>query len=232
MTDIYTLAIVTHTAREEMFNELCEQVKPDVTSIDDGYRGPGKNHLNAINQAYGHAVEHYRQWVVVLEDDAVPIPDFRAELNRCLPHAPSPLVSLYLGTGYPAQYQARFQEAVQQDVPWIIHPHMRHAVGYCLNTQIVDSARKTVSPMVDKNWAPDDALSLYSKKAGILVSYTNPSLVDHRDTETVIKSGRTHMGMPVFGRKKPRKAHRFGKPTEWNDSYTAVEVKARETGQQ
>ena len=47
------------------------------------------------------------------------------------------------------------------------------------------------------------------------------ALVDHYDGPPAIKS-RTHRGRATFGRKRPRRAHRFGVPMTWDDTTVIV----------
>jgi GR25 family glycosyltransferase involved in LPS biosynthesis len=218
-----SLAVVGHPDRQEMLDQLVKSVRADAVSLDNTAMGCGRNHLKAIAQAYGHAVEHYKKWIVILEDDAIPVPDFRAQVEAALQHAPTQMVSFYLGINHPLQYQYNFSKAVKEQTSWIIHPNMRHAVGYAIGIKYVPSLRETMSEFVEKNWAPDDAMSEYAKATKHLVSYTNPSLVDHQDSPSVIKN-RTHLGEPVTAKPLARKAHRFGPKLNWDGTYTTVEV--------
>lgn len=218
-----SIAIVGHPDRQDLVDNLRQQLKPDAVCMDTENLGCGRNHLRAIQQAYGHAVEHYSQWIVVLEDDSVPVPDFRKHASEALQYAPTKLVSFYLGINHPSQYQYNFSKAVKEQVSWIVHPSMRHAVGYAIGTKYVPSLRECMIPLLDRNWAPDDAISEYAKSHEHLVSYTNPSIIDHQDFPSVIQN-RTHLGLPVLGKPLARKAHRYGIPKTWDSTYTTVQV--------
>lgn len=220
MTDGPVIAIVKHPARS--IDDLAERVSPDVIAEDRELLGAGRNHLRALSWAIDAVpfnAEH--PWLVILEDDAIVVPNFRDEVMRCLAHAPSMIVSLYNGTGYPQQYQREFIAATATDASWILHSHLRHAVGYAVHLNAAIPMTTGVLSNVMNRWAMDDAISVWARKAGIMVSYSNPSIVDHRDGETVLKS-RTHLGKHTFGRKRARKAHTFGVPLTWNDSTVVV----------
>lgn len=223
MTNI-SVAIVGHPDRQNLIDPLSRAVQPDAVVMDVNGIGCGANHLRAMSQAYGHAVEHFKDWIVVLEDDAIPVPNFRAQAESALRCAPTRLVSFYLGINHPFQYQYGFSRAVKEPVCWIMHPYMRHAVAYAIGTQYVPSLREHIAPLIETNWAPDDSISQYAKETKHLVSYTNPSIVDHLDQPSVIQH-RTHLGIPVTAQPLARKAHRFGVPETWNGSYTTVEVR-------
>lgn len=218
-----SISVVGHPDRQDLIDKLAHRVKPDSVCMDTEKIGCGRNHLRAIQQAYGHALEHYHQWIVVLEDDSLPIPNFRTHAEECLRHSPTKLVSFYLGINHPAQYQYNFSKAVKEQVSWIVHPFMRHAVGYAIGIDYIPSLREAMIPLIDRNWAPDDAISEYAKSHEHLVSYSNPSIVDHRDIPSVIQN-RTHLGLPVNAKPLARKAHRYGVPKSWDSSYVAVKV--------
>lgn len=218
-----SLAVVGHPDRKSLVDKLNQKIDPDAICMDTQKIGCGLNHFRAIQQAYGHAVEHYRQWIVVVEDDCIPVPDFRTHAEEALQYAPTNLVSFYLGINHPSQFQYNFSKAVKEQVSWIIHPTMRHAVGYAVKVECVPSLQESMSPLLERNWAPDDAISEYAKSHEHMVSYSNPSIVNHLDIPSVIQK-RTHLGLPVMGKPLARKAHRYGVPKRWDSSYIAVKV--------
>lgn len=215
------IGVVGHASRPKLIERLRKQLVPDVVQIDDGSAGCGKNHVHTIERTYAIALDRDLDWLVIVEDDAIPTQDFRTVVGTALEYSPSEIVSLYLGTGYPQQYQADFIEAVNSETCWIMHKWMRHAVGYCLHVSLVPELIDHMKPLVDQRWAPDDAIGEYARKNDIGVAYTNPSLVDHEDDESVVVY-RTHKGHPTSGRVKERKAHKFGVPDAWNYEYISV----------
>lgn len=216
------VGIVNHPARDP--DKLIADTQPDVVLTDSQEgTGPGRMHQKVLLDLTYHAINKPGcEWIVILEDDAIAASDdFREEVVACLDWAPQPVVSLYLGTGYPAQYQQRFADAVATGSRWILHKQLRHAVGYCISARIVADLYEHVHPLTEGNWAMDDAITHYLRKTQHRVAYSNPSLIDHDDKRSVIGL-RTHMGRPAFGRKRPRKAHRFGVPLQWNDTTVIV----------
>lgn len=225
----YTLSIVAHVDRTEQANLLSCCVKADSVEWDDGKLGVTGNHAVALAMAYHNAHRGGQEWVVILEDDALPVVGFNEQLSAALDVAPSPIVSFYSGTGHPANYQARFAElSTRHDVCWILHQNMRHAVAYALHAEMFElGLRVAMTDAVIQRWAPDDALSKFARHHGISVASTNPSLVDHEDGHTVIKT-RTSMGIPMITRRRPRKAHWCGTRMTWSDSAAYVD-NARQT---
>ena len=217
----YLVGVVAHQDRADDLAEL-RALQPAVIEVDDGTLGCGGNHLATL-RALQKRVDPYT-WAVVLEDDAVPVKGFGEQIYAALNVAPTRIVSLYCGSGYPAQYQRLFTEAIQthEDACWLLHPQLRHAVGYAIHPSIIRPVTVGMETAIAKRYAPDDAISHWAMRNRETVGYTNPSLVDHKDGPTVIDY-RMHLGRPtVPGRKRPRKAHRVGTRGTWTDSSVIV----------
>lgn len=215
------IGIVAHPTRLESVGWLTDQVAPDVVQVDYDQIGCGRNHLMTIERTHAQAVTVGADWLVIMEDDALPVENFRIHAQQCLSHSPSKIVSFYLGTGYPQQYQALFAAAVLNSSCWITHKWMRHAVCYAIHRTIALPLLEQMRNLVGKRWAPDDAIGEYARQHNLPISYTNPSLADHADTTSVV-TNRTHRGHPTSGRSKVRKAHRYGVPSDWNDQHISV----------
>lgn len=206
----YCLGVVAHVERQEGIAYLSRLAKPDVIIPDDGSAGVTANHLAVITNLYQTARHTGQEWIVVLEDDALLCDDFHGQLSDVLYCAPSPIVSLYNGTGYPAQYQRQFKEITDaHEACFILHRHLRHAVAYAIHRNAFELG--LIEMMAAKSrmgWPPDDAISAWCRRYARDVAYTNPSIVDHRDEKTVIKQRRGLFG-PAFARNRPRHAHWF-----------------------
>lgn len=214
----HLLGIVGHEARAPQIAKLSVDLNPDCVMVDEvNGVGPTENHLAVLRWMNKHGATLVEDWAVILEDDAICVGNFREEVDACLNYAPTDIVSFYLGTGYPAQYQRKVAEAVATDNRWIIHPWLRHAVAYAVKVDILPGLIETMTGLSRQRFAPDDAISAFALRRGN-VAYTNPSLVDHNDSLPPVITQRTHLGMPTFGRKRPRRAHSFGVPLNWNDS--------------
>lgn len=213
------LGVVGHTHRLPQIEELSAAVNPDAVLIDDGVLGVAGNHAQTLACLSRRADPD--DWLVVLEDDAVPAQPFRETVAELLALAPTRIVSFYLGTGYPAQYQRRIADAVAADTSWIVAERLLHAVGYAIAPafapSIVGAMTENARRPSRGRWAPDDLISEWVIAHGEYVAYSNPSIVQHRDEESVIAT-RMHLGQPTYGRKRPRQAHRFGSRLTWDDS--------------
>lgn len=182
-----TIGIVAHTSRADQAKALAHTVKATYTSIDGGtpgstgFLGCDDNHDHVLRQ-----LSHYPStWTVILEDDAVPVDEFRDQLESALPLSPAPIVSLYLGKMRPPQHQADIRAAVEaadaEDVDWIIATRLFHAVGYAIKTELIPSLLGHLS-----NWPVDQHISEWALQRGHTVAYTWPSLVDHADHDTIV----------------------------------------------
>ena len=174
-----SIGVVAHITRQPYAEALSETVNANVVSVDDGSLGCEGNHRRVweqLTRAGGH-------WAVVLEDDAVPVPHFATQLHNGLAHAPTPVVSLYLGRMRPpwAQHAAQIAttEADNLDADWIMCNHMLHAVGYAIRT---DHLRDLLA-YPPTNTPIDQHITQWSPT---LISYTWGSLVDHADIPTVV----------------------------------------------
>lgn len=212
---VSAVGIVGHIKRREKIADLIRQTQSEVVNRDDGTLGVSGNHVLVLGRVIGQTTG----WCVVLEDDAIVIPNFRETLEIVLELAPRRIVSLYLGTGYPQNWQRRITEAREVDTSWIVSQRLLHAVGYALHPDICLDvhefmARKAQGP---RPQAPDEAISEWALAHGEQIAYTNPSIVDHRDKDQVIDV-RISFGQPAFGRKRPRHAHNHGDRLTWDDS--------------
>lgn len=205
----YEIGVVAHTGRSEQAWAMFESIHGRVISLDDGTLGCNGNHIRVmtdLREWYPDA-----QWYVFLEDDAEPVEGFRRQLIEALAYAPTDVVSLYLGTSNPVHWQPTIERtmALSQDESWIVSDFLLHAVGYAINVDVIDDLVQFLNPF--SRVPIDEQISTYCRYNSVRVSYTLPSLVDHKDGPTVID--RHADGAP---RLLPRKAWRLGTREEWS----------------
>lgn len=197
------IGIVAHVSRREQAETLAELVTADALSIDDGTLGCETNH----RQVQTNLAEFPSSWSVILEDDALPVPGFRDQLADALIHAPTPIVSLYLGKMKPLHWQPRIKTAlrvaVNDGASWIVSSHLIHAVGYAIKTELLPSLLRHPTQL-----PADQHIGHFARSYGHLVSYATPSLVDHADLPTTV----SHSDGP---RRPGRKAWIVGPREEW-----------------
>ncbi|MCT7369450.1 hypothetical protein [Mycolicibacterium llatzerense] len=202
------IAVVAHASRRSQARVLANFVGAAYTALDDGALGCERNHQRAWDW---HRHNTTNGWAIVLEDDAIPVPGFTTQLHTALDVAPTPIVSLYLGTSRPPAWQPRIQAATAaanaHDASWIVGPQLLHAVGVAIHSDYVPALC---------DWLPrtkcavDQAIAAWAVTQHHEVAYTWPSLVDHADTDTIAAH---HDGSP---RTEPRRAWAAGTRDAWD----------------
>ncbi|HCM9440018.1 TPA: hypothetical protein N5N39_000367 [Enterobacter cloacae subsp. cloacae] len=145
--------------------------------VDDGHHGANWNHRRAIEWA---AEQPCR--VVVLEDDALPVQGFTDKVTDWLVRFPEGMLSFYLGTGRPPQYQMQIAErlivADKTQADHITLPQLIHGVCYSVPPQHISRVLSRWDSSKPADYAVGDAW-------GGAVVYPCYSLVDHADFESV-----------------------------------------------
>lgn len=170
----------------------------------------GRGHLATADLAWGLPAGG-AGWVVVWEDDAVPVPGIAQQLPAALQVAPSPVVSLYAGSGYPLHAQDAVRRvlgrAEEADACWWQAKAVFWGVAVAIRADLVHDMlaylRRVKRPY-------DERLSYWTRTAGHKVSYCIPSLADHLDGPSVTK------GRPQ--RQQPRRAFRTGGREVWTSA--------------
>lgn len=145
--------------------------------IDDANHRANWNHRRALEWAAEQTCR-----VVVLEDDAIPVPLFAELVVDWLTRFPEALVSFYLGTGRPPQYQMQIAErlivADKTQADYITLPRLIHGVCYSVPPEHVHRVLSRWDNSKPADYAVGDAW-------GGSVIYPCYSLVDHADGEPV-----------------------------------------------
>lgn len=145
--------------------------------IDDANHRANWNHRRALEWAAEQTCR-----VVVLEDDAIPVPLFAELVVDWLTRFPEALVSFYLGTGRPPQYQMQIAErlivADKTQADYLTLPRLIHGVCYSVPPQHIERVLSRWDSSKPADYAVGDAWD------GSVV-YPCYSLVDHADGEPV-----------------------------------------------
>jgi len=217
----FTVGLVAHESRRDLIRYARTQA--DVVCVDDGTLGCEGNHVRTIRNALYEHRDRFQDslgWVVIIEDDAILCRDWRVRVNHALCNVPSAdvgIVSFYLGTGNPRYWQRGIKSAIREAdakrAPWIVSEHLLHGVGYALRVtdvpEILDHLDGLQLPI-------DEGITAWARENNVLVAYTWPSLVDHRDAPSVA----VHKDGVVRG---VRRAHRVGKPKRLSQDSVRLE---------
>lgn len=172
MAEGIRFVVVGHHSRLKQAQRLTELLDAHLL-IDDGNHGANWNHRRAIEWA---AEQPCR--VVVLEDDALPVHGFTVKVADWLSRFPEEMMSFYLGTGRPPQYQleiaTRLIAADRDRVEHIIMRRLLHAVCYSVPPKLIPKVLARWNESQPADYAVSDA-------CGESVIYPCFSLVDHAD---------------------------------------------------
>jgi hypothetical protein len=174
--------------------------------MDDGSLGTERNHDETLQLASLTPSD----WIVLVEDDAQPVPEFYEQASMALAVAPQPVASLYFGyIGYDGGLGAKLDAA---DPHWFV-------TGGLVTTVCLAVRRDFLWPLLKAAQShpgiPSDLR--YERAAHSLgqdaFAYSYPSLVEHADIRTVHYTGAAHV---------PRRAYRVGTRPEWIPSQTRL----------
>lgn len=168
--------VVGHHSRIDYAERLAVMLDAHLL-VDEGDHGANWNHRRALEWA---AEQPCR--VVVLEDDALPVPGFKEMVADWLERFHYALVSFYLGTGRPPQYQMQIAErlivADKTQADYITLQRLIHGVCYSVPPQNIERVLSRWDSSKPADYAVGDAY-------GGAVVYPCYSLVDHADGEPV-----------------------------------------------
>lgn len=169
-------AIVAHHSRLEAVMNL-KRVLNAHFLLDDKDGGANANHRRAIEWA---SMQDCR--VVILEDDAVLVDGFINKVSAWLSRFPDDLLSFYLGTGRPPQYQREIAgmlvDADRTRGDYLVMSRLIHGVCYSLPQHKIPQILERWDSTLAADYAVGDAY-------GGRVIYPCYSLVDHADLPTV-----------------------------------------------
>lgn len=176
MAEGFKFCVVGHHARRQQAEALALSISAHLL-IDEGNGGANASHRRALEWS---AEQHCR--VVVLEDDAIPVHCFTELVVDWLTRFPDDMLSFYLGTGRPPQYQMQIAErlivADKTQADYITLPRLIHGVCYSVPPQHINRVLSRWDSSKPADYAVGDAY-------GSTVVYPCYSLVDHADGEPV-----------------------------------------------
>lgn len=206
------VGVVAHEKRTAMAYNVFERAGADFMHVDNGTLGCTENHRHVWASLCDMA--HDDEWLIVVEDDALVVDGFRAQAAMALASLPGDVdvVSFYLGKMRPQAWQEFFKQAVHQantaDACWITSDTALHAVCLAIrNRELV----QTMLICTENFHRPiDERITLWCRQFGHKSAYSQPSLVDHADVDTVVE-GRPGRAVEERG----RKAWRVGTRARW-----------------
>jgi len=164
--------VVGHHSRRLQAEQLALLLSAHLL-IDEGQHGANWIHRRAIEWA-----SEQRCRVVIVEDDALPVADFVRMVPHWLTGFPEDMVSFYLGTGRPPQYQleiaTKLIDADKRQADYITINRLIHGVCYSVPAHKLQQVLSRWNCGSPADYAVSDA-------CGGAVIYPCYSLVDHAD---------------------------------------------------
>lgn len=190
--------IMAHEKRAAFIPELQARLDREVPVIWDEKNDRWDTGARAM-RAYDPEASHH----LVIQDDAVLTANLIAGVERALEYVPSPEktpLALYLGRNKPFRHTMNVvaTKSEQLQASWVKMTQIHWGVGIVFPTNLIDEMvtwcdTRSEIPNYDRRisrWVGHKHLDVY---------YPWPSLVDHRDSPSLVE-GRTGKG---------RRAHRF-----------------------
>ncbi len=172
--------LVTHPSRYEQSLELQSHLPVVATVVDNVSAWSG--HYTALRMACVHAPD---ERVVVMEDDAIPVKGFVDQVAAWCLQFPNDMLSFYLGTGRPFQFQrmvdGKIRNALQRGESKISLPTLIHGVCY----SIPPNELSRVLDGMEQLRGVREADYAIGAAWGRSVLYPIESLVQHRDDSPV-----------------------------------------------
>lgn len=176
MAEDIRFVVVGHHTRLGQAQRLAELLDAHLL-VDEDNHGANWNHRRALEWAAEQTCR-----VVVLEDDALPVHGFTEKVTDWLARFPDDMLSFYLGTGRPPQYQMQIAErlivADKIHADYITLSRLIHGVCYSVPPEHVHRVLSRWDNSKPADYAVGDAW-------GGSVIYPCYSLVDHADGEPV-----------------------------------------------
>lgn len=172
MAEEVKFVVVGHHTRTGQAQRLAALLDAHLL-IDDGNHGANWNHRRVLEWAAEQTCR-----VVVVEDDALPVHGFTEKVTDWLARFPDDMLSFYLGTGRPPQYQMQIAErltvADKTRADYITLSRLIHGVCYSVPPEHVHRVLSRWDNSKPADYAVGDAW-------GGSVIYPCYSLVDHAD---------------------------------------------------
>lgn len=172
MAEEIKFVVVGHHARRQQAEALASALGAHLL-IDDANHGANWNHRRALEWAAEQTCR-----VVVLEDDAIPVHGFTNKASEWLVRHPDSLVSFYLGTNRPPQWQPSIASKLSSCPDTISLPTLIHGVCY----SIPQNELAGILERWPHHLAADFAIG---RAWGREVVYLSKSLVEHADGPSV-----------------------------------------------
>ena len=188
-----SVAVMAHPKRRPLVEDLLRRLEVDAKVVWDRKNNrwdTGRRSLLAFDPGASHHL--------VIQDDAVPAPDLIDALHCYLPYVPKRCpVSLYAGRV--GRFLAKMNAATREDTSWMIMPGVNWGPGLVIPTYHIPALVAFGDMRPEPNY--DLRISRYFESQKIKCWYTVPSLVQHRDSPSLVpgRNGGRHAWKYIQG---------------------------------
>lgn len=183
-------SIMAHPDRADLVSDLQDRLGRDIPIAWDT-EGPASGNSDRVwrtARAGWRLADPDADWHVLIQDDAVPCPDFLEGLERALEFVPpDATVCPYLGQGgaAPRKWLTLGTLADQRRASFVVSQSLMWGVAICLPVALIPDMIARADTM---HRVPDDMrVAGWTKRRAGEVWYTWPSLVDHRPVPSITK---------------------------------------------
>lgn len=160
-----SIALMCHVSRVEFIPYLKSKLGECKVFIDDGHLGVKKNSIRCW-ASFDKTADYH----LVIQDDAIICEDF---FGRCKKYLDSKkeIVSFFMS-------KRLKEENLEEDENFFYRNWLTGAVGLAIKTEYIPELLSFMNSQRMNN--DDTIIANFFKKKGIKISYSKPSLVDHR----------------------------------------------------
>lgn len=218
-----SVSIMAHRARQEHAEELQSRLDREAPIVYDPQPLPSPDPVQRwhTGRMAWEAHDPEADWHMVIQDDALVCDDLVSGLEKALEVlGPKGLVCAYSGTGKPDQTHIKraIAHAREHGHSWWSSRSLCWGVAIIAPVPTIGAMLKWCSQPHRKGINYDKKIGLYYRDVKNWRSwYTNPSLVDHRDGESLVGHGTTIPG--------GRRAHNFHSGSALEIDWTRVPPK-------
>lgn len=185
--------IIASNQRLEYGERILAELKTGKLYVDEEQRGAKANHFKALSTPAGEDTTH----LLIVEEDAWPVKDWEDKAKQVISLYPDSLVSLYLGTGRPVQWQRKVDEYLKTNplTEYLNFTTLFHGVSYCIPTGVINLEEAYSNPNSIKTKEADYAVGeVWLEEAQQEeIIYSRLSVFEHLDIAPTLPDSRRYI---------------------------------------
>lgn len=174
---LLAIVIMAHPKRRTMAENLAKTLECPIVWDE-------KNHLwDTCSRAWKHGAAIGSEWVLVLQDDAIPTSDFRAKAEAFIQahNDKDHMIAFYTGN----QSASRITAAQKSGKDHFEAGFIFNEVAICMKAEHIGNMVRWCDEREAKN---DQYITQWMRLAKLKCLHTIPSLVDHNEGESIYRA--------------------------------------------